>query len=71
MCGLDVHWCVLGASGDRAREAQASAADFLSGAASAKIEVMAFRDGFFPEQGGDIKSWFENAKGAELIPISF
>jgi LmbE family N-acetylglucosaminyl deacetylase len=60
--GLDVHWCVLGASGDRACEAQASAADFLSGAASAKIEVMAFRDGFFPEQGGDIKSWFEKLK---------
>jgi LmbE family N-acetylglucosaminyl deacetylase len=59
---LDVHWCVLGATGDRAREAQASAADFLSQAGSAKIEVMAFRDGFFPEQGEEIKSWFETLK---------
>jgi len=59
---LDVHWCVLSGVGDREREAQASAADFLAQAASAKIEIMAFRDGFFPEQGEDIKSWFEELK---------
>ena len=59
---LEVDWCVLSATGDREREAQASAADFLSQAASAKIEIMAFRDGFFPEQGEDIKSWFETLK---------
>jgi len=64
---LEVHWCVLSASGDRAHEAQASAADFLSQAASAKIEIMAFRDGFFPEQGEDIKSWCETLK-ARLNP---
>jgi LmbE family N-acetylglucosaminyl deacetylase len=59
---LEVHWCVLSAVGEREREAQASAADFLAQAASAKIEVMAFRDGFFPEQGEAIKSWFETLK---------
>jgi LmbE family N-acetylglucosaminyl deacetylase len=59
---LDVHWCVLSGIGEREREAQASAADFLSEAASAKIEVMSFRDGFFPEQGEQIKSWFEALK---------
>jgi LmbE family N-acetylglucosaminyl deacetylase len=59
---LDVHWCVLSGIGDREREAYASAADFLAEAASAKIEVLAFRDGFFPEQGEDIKSWFEKLK---------
>ena len=59
---LEVHWCVLSAVGDREREAQASAADFLAQAASAKIEVMSFRDGFFPEQGEHIKSWFETLK---------
>jgi LmbE family N-acetylglucosaminyl deacetylase len=59
---LEVHWCVLSGVGAREREAQASAADFLSQAASAKIEIMAFRDGFFPEQGEDIKSWFETLK---------
>ena len=48
---LDVHWCVLSGAGEREREAQASAADFLSQAASAKIEVMAFRGWIFPRAG--------------------
>ena len=56
---LDVLWCVLSGVGEREREARNSAADFLSEAASAKVEVMSFRDGFFPEQGESIKSWFE------------
>ena len=59
---LDVHWCVLSAVGEREREARNSAADFLSGAANAKVELMSFRDGFFPEQGEPIKSWFEVLK---------
>jgi LmbE family N-acetylglucosaminyl deacetylase len=60
---LDVHWCVLSGAGEREHEAKASANDFLSEAAGAQIEVMAFRDGFFPEQGEQIKSWFEALKG--------
>jgi len=60
---LDVHWCVLSGGSEREQEARASAADFLSEAASAQIEVMPFRDGFFPEQGEQIKSWFEELKG--------
>jgi LmbE family N-acetylglucosaminyl deacetylase len=60
---LDVHWCVLSGAGEREHEARASAADFLSKAAGAQIEVMPFRDGFFPEQGEQIKSWFEELKG--------
>jgi LmbE family N-acetylglucosaminyl deacetylase len=59
---LEVHWCVLSGVGDRGTEAGASAADFLSGAAATQIEVMEFRDGFFPEQGDAIKSWFEQLK---------
>jgi len=60
---LDVHWCVLSGPEDREREARASAAEFLSGAAAARIEVMKFEDGLFPEQGERIKSWFEELKG--------
>jgi len=56
---LDVHWCVLSGGAEREREARASAADFLSAAQSAQIEVMSFKDSFFPEQGDAIKSWFE------------
>jgi LmbE family N-acetylglucosaminyl deacetylase len=59
---LDVHWCVLSGGGERRREAEGSAADFLSGAANARLELKTFRDGFFPEQGEAIKSWFETLK---------
>jgi LmbE family N-acetylglucosaminyl deacetylase len=59
---LDVLWCVLSGADQREREARSSAAEFLSEAASAKVEVMSFRDGFFPEQGEPIKSWFEALK---------
>src|ERR1700726_4581170 len=59
---LDVQWCVLSGVGGREGEARASAAEFLSEAASARVEVMSFRDGFFPEQGDAIKSWFETLK---------
>jgi len=59
---LDIHWCVLSAVGERETEARAAAADFLSQAASTQIEVMPFQDGFFPEKGDAIKSWFEKLK---------
>ncbi len=60
---LDVHWLVLsGDGGAREKEAKSSAADCLSGAASARVEVMSFRDGLFPEQGEAIKAWFETLK---------
>jgi LmbE family N-acetylglucosaminyl deacetylase len=60
---LDVHWCVLSGAGERQEEARASACDFLAAADHRKIEVMNFRDGFFPEQGDEIKLWFEALKG--------
>ena len=61
---LDVHWCVLSGGRRAGAEARASAADFLAKAACAQIEVMSFRDGFFPEQGEAIKQWFEALKAA-------
>jgi len=60
---LDVHWCVLSGGGVRDDEARKSANDFLANATSANIEIMSFRDGFFPEQGEAIKQWFEELKG--------
>jgi LmbE family N-acetylglucosaminyl deacetylase len=60
---LDVHWCVLSGAGEREREAKQSANDFLAATANQRIEVLAFRDGFFPEQGEQIKAWFEALKG--------
>jgi LmbE family N-acetylglucosaminyl deacetylase len=55
---LDVHWCVLSGDGERESEARTSASDFLFAAERSQIEIMAFRDSFFPEQGDAIKSWF-------------
>src|SRR5262249_44392557 len=57
---LDILWCVLSGLDLREAEAQASARDFLQGAASARVEIMQFRDGFFPSQGMEIKTWFES-----------
>jgi LmbE family N-acetylglucosaminyl deacetylase len=59
---LDVHWCVLSGINERGIEAKASATDFLAEAAGRTIEIMDFRDGFFPEQGEQIKVWFETLK---------
>jgi LmbE family N-acetylglucosaminyl deacetylase len=59
---LDVHWCVLSGINERGKEAKASATDFLAAAANRTIEIMNFRDGFFPEQGEQIKVWFEQLK---------
>jgi LmbE family N-acetylglucosaminyl deacetylase len=56
---LDVHWCVLSATGPRATEAEASAAAFLAGAVSCRIELAEFEDGFFPYQGDEIKAWLK------------
>jgi glycosyltransferase involved in cell wall biosynthesis len=50
---------VLGAVGPRADEAHASARQFLANAARAVIDLAAFKDGFFPYQGDEIKTWFE------------
>jgi LmbE family N-acetylglucosaminyl deacetylase len=64
---LQIHWCVLSAIGARAAEAEASAAAFLAGAASSKIELGQFNDSFFPYQGAEIKAWLKALK-AEFEP---
>ena len=61
---LQVHWCVLSAIGPRAAEAEASAAAFLAGAATARIELGQFKDGFFPYQGAEIKAWLQDLRPA-------
>lgn len=59
---VNIHWCVLSAGDDRETEARSSAADFLFAAKRAEVEVLRFRDGYFPEQGETVKSWFESLK---------
>ncbi|HEX6699793.1 MAG TPA: PIG-L deacetylase family protein [Gaiellaceae bacterium] len=64
---LEVTWLVLGAAGEREEEARASAAAFLSGAATSTVVVEGFRDGFFPYLGPAVKERFEELKG-EVSP---
>ena len=59
---LEIVWVVLGAKGIRAKEAIASAEDFLSSLEQKKIIVKGFKDGFFPYIGADIKLYFEELK---------
>jgi LmbE family N-acetylglucosaminyl deacetylase len=62
-----VTWIVLSGNDKRTAEARASAQAFVSGFASARIEVERFRDGYLPYQGADVKDYFERLKG-ELTP---
>jgi LmbE family N-acetylglucosaminyl deacetylase len=59
---VNAHWCVLSAAGARKIEAEASARAFLKGAASAKVELAAFKDSYFPYQGSELKDWFAGLK---------
>lgn len=57
----DIRWCVLSGAESRSDEAKQSALEFV-GACASKIEVLSFRDGYFPDQSAAIKSWFEVLK---------
>jgi LmbE family N-acetylglucosaminyl deacetylase len=59
---LIVRWVVFSGVGQRAAEARNSAATFLEDVADKQIEVLGFRDGYFPFQGADIKDYFEAVK---------
>ena len=57
---LDIYWVVLSANGERIGEAKASAQSFLQGVENAQVIVKNFRDGHFPYDGAEIKSYFED-----------
>jgi LmbE family N-acetylglucosaminyl deacetylase len=59
---LHIHWVVVGARGDREREASNSAFSFLERVSQKKIIIHGFRDGFFPYHGAEIKECFEELK---------
>lgn len=60
--GLEVHWIVFSARGQREEEARVSAASLLEGVEKAQVEALSFRDGFFPSEIGGIKEYFEGIK---------
>jgi LmbE family N-acetylglucosaminyl deacetylase len=59
---LIVRWIVFSGSGPRGPESRNSAAAFLQSVAEKQIDVLDFRDGYFPFQGADIKDCFEAVK---------
>ncbi len=52
---LSVHWCVFSSGKVRELEARASADRFLENISSKTIEILDFRDSFFPDQWARIK----------------
>ena len=62
---VEVTWVVLGADGDRAAEARASAEGFLAHAARADVVVHGFRDAYMPYHGELVKEAFEELKPVE------
>lgn len=63
----EVCWVVLTGETRRAAEAARSADALLAGVPSQRVILKDFRDGYFPYDGGDIKTFFEQLKG-ELSP---
>jgi LmbE family N-acetylglucosaminyl deacetylase len=59
---VEITWVVLGAEGEREREARASAHAFMAAATRSEVVVHGFRDGFFPYIGGEVKDVFEELK---------
>jgi len=58
----EVHWVVLSAAARRRTEAVESANLFLAKARRKTIVTKAFRDGYFPYVGSEIKDFFEQLK---------
>jgi LmbE family N-acetylglucosaminyl deacetylase len=59
---LSIRWVVFSGSSERAVETRDSAAAFLQGASASRVEVLGFRDSYFPFQGAEIKDVFEALK---------
>lgn len=59
---VEATWCVFTGEGVRAKEAEASARDFLQGATKVDIALGGFRDGFLPYDGARVKEFAETLK---------
>jgi LmbE family N-acetylglucosaminyl deacetylase len=59
---LVVRWIVFSGDERRGNEARNSAAAILEHVPQKQIELLGFRDGYFPSQSADIKDYFESVK---------
>lgn len=57
-----IHWVVFSARGARETEARQSAEELLKPFHSSDIEILGFKDGYFPQFTGEIKDHFETLK---------
>jgi LmbE family N-acetylglucosaminyl deacetylase len=62
-----IHWVVFASNEIRKREAEQSAAQFLSEIKSSKVIINSWRDGFLPFSAAEIKDYFESLK-CEISP---
>ncbi len=67
----EVHWVVLGSSGDRDEEALRSAERFLARAGKKRVIVEHFKNSFFPYVGAEIKAFFETLKPSVTPDLVF
>jgi len=68
---LSVSWFVFSSNAARQAEALNSAELFLRDIQNKHIEVLEFRDGYFPYVGGEIKDVFERIKRDRIPDIVF
>ena len=59
---VEVHWVVVGSSGQRDGEALAGAEKFLAKAKKKEIMIEHFKSSYFPYRGEEIKDFFEKLK---------
>ena len=59
---LEITWVVLGAEGEREREARESAKTFLASAVRSEVTIYGFRNSYFPYVGEKVKDVFEELK---------
>lgn len=68
---VEVMWVVFSARDARAEEARRGADAFLAKAAERTVDLLDFRDGFFPWNGAAIKERFEQIKSRFLPDVVF
>jgi len=61
---VSVHWIVFSGSAARAAEARHSANEFLRDATATDVQILSFRDSFFPHVGAEIKEMFAKLAGS-------
>lgn len=60
---LMVHWIVFSSNDMRRQEAERSASAFLQHSHAHNVQIKTFKNGYFPQEWGVIKDYFEVLKG--------